>query len=312
MASFGLGRNILARLFGYAAPHDLVVEREARLMRLDSHQHFWRYNSAEYGWITPDKARLRRDYLPADLQPLLLANGFDGSIAIQARQSLEETEWLLSLADRYHFIKGVVGWVDLCSPDLEEQLQQVGHHPKLVGVRHVLHDESDDEFMMRPDFRRGIGRLADYNLTYDLLIFVKHLPAAIRLVQEFPAQRFVLDHIAKPDIRGRAISPWDQGISRLANLPNIFCKLSGMVTEAEWLRWQPSDYLAYLNLICSAFGTDRLMIGSDWPVCTLSSPYGATMGIVIQYLEQFPPAVRERIMGGNCARAYGIEQRKMS
>lgn len=278
------------------------------MMRIDSHQHFWRYNAVEYGWITPDKALLRRDYLPEDLQPLLTASGFDGSIAVQARQSLEETEWLLSLAERHDFIKGVVGWVDLRSPDLENQLAHFGRHPKLVGVRHVIHDEPDDDFMLRADFRRGLARLADYGLAYDLLIFAKHLPAAFQLVQEFPAQRFVLDHIAKPDIRGRAMSPWDQGIRKLAQLPNVSCKLSGLVTEAEWQRWQPSDYAAYLDLICAAFGTGRLMIGSDWPVCTLSSPYGATLGIVAHYIERFPPVVRQRILGGNCARAYGIEQ----
>jgi L-fuconolactonase len=278
------------------------------MMRLDSHQHFWRYNDTEYGWITPEKAVLRRDYLPSELQPLLKANGFDGSIAVQARQTLEETEWLLSLAEQHDFIKGVVGWVDLCSPDLDEQLEHFGRHPKLVGVRHVVHDEPDDEFMLRSDFRRGISRLAHYGLAYDLLIFVKHLPAALRLVQEFPAQRFVLDHIAKPDIRGRAMSPWDRGIRKLAQEPNVMCKLSGMVTEADWQQWQPSDYAAYLDLISAAFGTGRLMIGSDWPVCTLSSPYGATLGIVAQYIEQFPPVVRQRILGGNCARAYGIEQ----
>jgi len=278
-------------------------------MRLDSHQHFWRYNTVEYGWITPDKALLRRDYLPADLQPLLVTNGFDGSIAVQARQTLEETAWLLGLAEQHDFIKGVVGWVDLCSPDLTGQLERFGRHPKLVGVRHVVHDEPDDDFMLRPDFRRGLSRLAEFGLVYDLLIFVKHLPAAFRLAQEFPAQRFVLDHLAKPDIRGRKISPWDHGIRELAQLPNVSCKLSGMVTEAEWQYWQLSNYSEYLDLVTAAFGTDRLMTGSDWPVCTLSSTYGATTGVVARYIEQFPPVVRQRILGGNCARIYGIERK---
>jgi L-fuconolactonase len=304
----GDGGDLCGRLFGHVAPFDLVAEPGAKMMRLDSHQHFWRYNVAEYGWITSDKALLRRDYLPADLQPLLVANGFDGSIAVQARQTLEETAWLLSLAEQHDFIKGVVGWVDLCSRDLAGQLERFGRHPKLVGVRHVVHDEPDDDFMLRSDFRRGLSRLADCGLAYDLLIFVKHLPAAFHLAEEFPAQRFVLDHIAKPDIRSRKISPWDQGIRELALLPNVSCKLSGMVTEAEWQHWQPSDYSGYLDLVMAAFGTERLMIGSDWPVCTLSSPYGATMGIVAQYIEQFPPVVRQQILGGNCARAYGIEQ----
>lgn len=279
----------------------------ARATVIDSHQHFWRYNASEYGWITSDKAVLKRDYLPDDLLPLLRENGVDGCIAVQARQTVAETEWLLELADRHDFIQGVVGWVDLCSPGLPGQLERLGRHPKLVGVRHVVHDEPDDAFMLRADFQRGIAQLAAYGLAYDLLIFARHLPAAIALVRLFPEQRFILDHIAKPDIRGGSVSPWDEGLRELARSGRVDCKLSGLVTEARWRDWQYSDYPRYLDCVVEAFGPERLMIGSDWPVCTLSSPYGQTLGVVGRYIEQFSPAIRERILGGNCARAYALE-----
>src|SRR5579872_3113934 len=179
-------------------------------MKLDAHQHFWKYSPAEYGWIGESMAGLKRDFLPEHLQPLLKAEGFDGSVAVQARQSLEETRWLVELAEQNDFVKGVVGWVDLRSPELDAQLKRFAGHPKLVGVRHVVQDEPDDEFMLRPEFRRGIARLAEYGLAYDVLIYVTHLPAALKLVRDFPEQRFVLDHIAKPLIADGRIEPWDQ------------------------------------------------------------------------------------------------------
>lgn len=249
---------------------------------------------------------LRRDYLPDELRPLLDDVGFSGTIAVQARQMPEETEWLLQLADAHAWIQGVVGWVDLRSARLREQLQKYAARPKLVGVRHVVHDEPDDRFMMLPEFRRGIAQLAEFDLTYDLLLFPRHLPVAVELVAEFPDQPFVLDHIAKPAIRDRWISPWKEDLQRLAEFPNVFCKLSGMVTEAQWRHWQPEDYHPYLDVVLGAFGADRVMIGSDWPVCTLSGNYGSTMRIVIDYVRQFAPEVREAILGGNAARFYGI------
>lgn len=276
-------------------------------MRIDSHQHFWRYNTKEYSWITADKAALRRDFLPSDLEPLLQALGFDGSIAVQARQTIEETDWLLGLAQEHAFIAGVVGWVPLCSGDVEHHLQRLCLQKKLRGVRHVVHDEPDDHFIDRADFRRGIGLLGTYDLTYDLLIFAKHLPQTIRLVTDFPGQRFVLDHIAKPDIKGGSVSPWDRYIRELARRPNVYCKLSGMVTEAEWNRWQPSDYQRYLNVVTEAFGVERLMIGSDWPVCTLSGSFVATMEIVVRFVQQFSPEARCGVLGENCARAYRLK-----
>lgn len=249
---------------------------------------------------------LRRDYLPEELKPLLKSVGFNGSIAVQARQMIEETEWLLQLADQHDIIKGVVGWVDLRSPGLRERLEKYARHPKLVGVRHVVHDEPDDYFMLLPEFRRGIAQLRDFDLTYDLLLFPRHLPVAVKLVAEFPNQAFVLDHIAKPAIREGQVSPWNEDLKRLAELPNVCCKLSGLVTEAEWKQWRPDDFRRYLDVVLGAFGPNRVMIGSDWPVCTLSGDYASTMGIVIDYVQQFPLEIREDILGGNCARFYGI------
>jgi L-fuconolactonase len=275
-------------------------------MQIDSHQHFWHYSPAEHTWMSDEMSALKRDFLPLDLQPLLAANEFEGSVAVQARQSLEETFWLLELASQHEFIRAVVGWVDLRSEDLPRQLEAFSRYPKLAGVRHVVQDEPDDEFMLRPDFRRGISLLHEFDLTYDLLLYPKHLPAAIKLAEEFPHQLFVLDHIAKPKVAEGVLSPWREQIQALATLPNICCKLSGMVTEARWQQWQPKDFLPFLDTVFAAFGPSRLMIGSDWPVCTLSADYGHTMQIAIEYLRQFPEEEQAEVLGGNCARFYGI------
>jgi L-fuconolactonase len=276
-------------------------------MRLDAHQHFWHYSPTEYTWMTDKMEVLKHDFLPHDLKPLLTGLGFDGCIAVQARQNLEETRWLLDLAEQHAFIKGVVGWVDLRSDRLSAQLERFASHPKLVGVRHVVHDEADDNFMLRADFRRGIAQLLDFNLTYDLLLFPRHLPVAVQLVNEFPQQRFVLDHIAKPNIAVGLISPWQENLQILADSPNVFCKLSGMVTEAKWNQWRPTDFHQYLDIVVEAFGSPRLMIGSDWPVCTLSGEYDAVMKIALNYVEQLPAPAQAEILGDNCARFYQIE-----
>jgi len=278
-----------------------------RTMRIDAHQHFWMYSPAEYGWINDEMADLKRDFLPKDLKPLLVENGFQGSIAVQARQDLDETRWLLELADQNEFVKGVVGWVDLCSPDLPAELERFALSPKFVGVRHVLQDEPDDEFMLRPEFRRGIARLAEHGLTYDLLLYPRHLRVAVKLVRKFPEQRFVLDHIAKPGIAHGLMEPWELDIRELAMFDNVFCKLSGMVTEARWKQWKPQDFHPYLDVVFEAFGRSRLMIGSDWPVCTLSGSYEETVGIVTDYLKQSIPEETDDILGANCMRCYGAQ-----
>jgi L-fuconolactonase len=276
------------------------------MIRLDAHQHFWKYNPAEYAWIGEAMPNLKRDFLPKDLQPLLLQQHFDGSIAVQARQSLDETTWLIDHAEQHTFIRGVVGWIDLCSPRVRDQLEPLAKRPKLLGVRHVVQDEPDDQFMMRPDFRRGIGELATFGLVYDVLIYPRQLPAAVELVHAFPEQTFVLDHIAKPPIAHGQLDPWSRDLRRLARFPNVSCKLSGMVTEASWNHWKIDDFKPYLDVVFGAFGPSRLMIGSDWPVCTLAADYSAALGIVHHFIRNLPPSERDGILGGNCARIYGI------
>lgn len=276
-------------------------------MRIDAHQHFWMYSPEQYGWISDEMPELKRNFLPEDLKPKLDGQLLDGSIVVQARQDLDETRWLLALADEHDFVKGVVGWVDLCSPDLPAQLDEFAANRKLLGVRHILQGEADDEFMLRIEFRRGIARLAEYGLTYDLLLYPRHLPVAMKLVREFPEQRFVLDHLAKPAITEGLMDPWERDIRELARFGNVFCKLSGMVTEARWKQWTPQDFRPYLDVVCEAFGGGRLMIGSDWPVCTLSGSYEETMGMVMDYARQSLPDEIEGILGANCTRFYGVE-----
>lgn len=276
-------------------------------MRIDSHQHFWIYNSDEYGWISSDMEILRKDYLPDQLQTELSSTGFDGSVAVQARQSLVETQWLLNLADQYGFIKGVIGWVDLCSPDVEEQLIQFSGNPKLVGIRHIIHDEQDENFMLRKSFLRGIAYLEKFGLTYDILVFPQHMPNTIHLVSQFPEQVFILDHIAKPSIKDKKISPWKEGIEKLARFRNVYCKLSGMVTEANVKTWEKEELTPYLNIVFDAFGTDRLLIGSDWPVCTLAGPYKQIMEVVIDYIRTFPDQDKKKILGENAVKAYDLK-----
>lgn len=277
-------------------------------MKIDSHQHFWIYNSSEYGWIDDNMKVLKRDYLPSDLQVHLADAGFSGTIAVQARQTIEETRWLLGLADTNSFIKGVVGWVDLCSSDkLKQQLDEFCRSEKLVGVRHVVHDEPDDNFMLRDDFLKGINVLKSYNLAYDLLLFPRHLPVACRVVSMFPDQKFVLDHIAKPRIKEHLINPWKKNILRLAEHSNVWCKLSGMVTETDPENWKPGDFRPYLDVVFKAFGPERLMTGSDWPVCLLSGKYKEVVAIVGSYISAMSAEVQEKILGLNCKAFYGIK-----
>ena len=273
-------------------------------VQIDSHQHFWHYQAVSFPWINDRMPILQRDYLPADLEPLLAKTGFDGTIAVQACQSISDTVFLLQLADRHDSIKGVVGWVDLCSDAVEAELRRFAAHPKLAGVRHIVHDEPDDDFMLRADFRRGISRLREFDLTYDLLLFPRHISRAVRLVEEFPGQPFVLDHIAKPRIRDGQFSPWREDLRRLARFPNVTCKLSGLVTEARWDSWRPEDIHPYLDIVVEAFGPSRLMIGSDWPVCLLAGDYGRVMDVVVSYVERLPEDDRRGILGENAARVY--------
>jgi len=247
-----------------------------------------------------------RNFLPRDLELELQRNDFQGSVAVQTRQTLEETRWLLQLAQRTPKILGVVGWVDLCSVNVRSQLDDFKRNPKLVGIRHIVQSESDDRFLLREDFLRGVSILAEFDLAYDILIYAKHLPVAAEFVERFPKHRFVLDHLAKPPIKGHEIESWAVGIQRLAAFPNVFCKLSGLVTEADWHGWRPEDITPYLDVAFETFGAWRLMIGSDWPVCLVASSYARTMDVVKDYLRNQMPATRDAVLGGNAQRFWRL------
>lgn len=275
-------------------------------MRIDAHQHFWKYSRGEYEWIDDSMSQLRRDFLPDQLKTELASAGFDGSVAVQARQTPEETRWLLDLADRSPWILGVIGWADLRSPDIRSQLNVMARNPKLVGIRHIVQSEPDDLFLLQPDFLRGISVLEDFDLAYDILIYSKHLPVAAEFVERFPRQRFVLDHLAKPPIKSGHIDSWAQGIARLAVFPNVFCKLSGLVTEADWQHWKPEQIIPFLDVAFEAFGPDRLMIGSDWPVCLVAASYASALDVVKNYLLQKSPKYKDRILGGNAQQFWRL------
>jgi L-fuconolactonase len=274
-------------------------------MRIDSHQHFWRYNPEEYPWIKLEWP-IRRSYLPEDLALELEPYQMDGCVAVQARQTLLESQWLLELADHSPFIKGVVGWVDLCAPDVAEQLGRFAAHPKFVGVRHVLQDEADDNYMLDLHFQRGISQLRQFDLKYDLLIFPRQLPAAIRLVSAFPKQPFVLDHIAKPPIKEGVLAPWREYLQQLATLPNVCCKVSGLITEANWGRWHPSQFKPYLDVVFDAFGPDRVMFGSDWPVALLAGTYQQVFELVRQYVTTLGAGIEAGFFGDNAVNFYQL------
>ena len=276
-------------------------------MRIDAHQHFWKYNPVEYGWIGEGMDVLKCDRLPADLAPLLQSAHLDGSVAVQARSTLKETEWLLQLADQAPFVKGVVGWVDLLSPDVRRQLERFSAHKRFRGVRHIVQSEPDDHFVLRQDFQHGIGLLAEFGLTYDLLVFPRHLPAAHELVAAFPNQTFVLDHIAKPFIKDHLLSPWNADMRRLARLPNVYCKVSGLVTEADWKNWKAADVFPYLDVIFEAFGPQRIMFGSDWPVCTLAGSYADVISLVQEYSRQLAAQELAEVWGGTSVKAYNLK-----
>ncbi len=280
-------------------------------MVIDAHHHFWRYTDEEYGWIPPDWSALRRDFLPEDLARELAAAGVDGVVSVQARQSLVETDWLLDLAARHAFIRGVVGWVPLVAPDLEQHLDRLAAHPaavagKLRAFRHVLQGEPDDAYMLREDFNRGIRALTRRGLVYDILIFERHLPNAVTFVDRHPDQTFVVDHIAKPRIAANELEPWAKNIRELARRPNVACKLSGMVTEADVLSWTPARLRPYFEVVLEAFGPDRLLFGSDWPVCLAGVGYAEWKTTVASALSALSATEHSAVFGGNARRIYGL------
>ncbi len=274
-------------------------------MNLDSHQHFWIYEDRQYPWI-PKETPLHRDWLPEDLAALQTPLSIDGSIAVQARQTLEDSRWLLTLADHDPRIKGVVGWTDLRSPAIEVQLAELALHPRFRGVRHVVQDESE-RFMDGAEFRRGIKALRKHKLTYDILVRSDQLSSAIDLVRAMPEQPFVLDHIGKPPIKAGKLEPWNAQIRELAKASNIMCKVSGLVTEADHGAWQPADLQPFLDVVFEAFGPERLMWGSDWPVCLLAASYERVFNVMRDYAKNLSDGQRAAVFGGNCARFYGVE-----
>jgi L-fuconolactonase len=284
----------------------VVTGHERESMRVDSHQHFWRYSEEEYGWISDPMAAIRRDFLPGDLRPLLLEAGIDATVAVQARQSLEETDWLLDLAETHDWIAGVVGWVRLASSQAQETLEKLAARAKLKGVRHVLEGEAD-EYMQRDDFNQGIALLRRYSLTYDVLVVERQLPAAIQLVDRHPGQPFVLDHLAKPLIAAHELEPWRTQIRELARRPHVGCKLSGMVTEAALDTWTAEDLRPYIETVLECFGPERLMFGSDWPVCTVASSYARWAGVVREFTAELTTNEQGLIFGGNAAKFYGLQ-----
>jgi L-fuconolactonase len=273
---------------------------------IDAHHHLWKYSPDQYPWMLEGMERIRKDFLVPQLQTVTQMAGVTGTIAVQARQTVEETKWLLKLAATTPLIRGVVGWVSLVEDLAEIYLSQFSQDRKLRAVRHVLHDEPNQFYMLREDFNRGISRLKDFGLVYDILIFERHIPQTIEFVDRHPNQIFVLDHIAKPQIKRQIFSPWNMGILELARRGNIYCKVSGMVTEADWKIWTQADLRPYFDAVLNAFGPKRLMFGSDWPVIEAACEYGQWARIVRSWISELSAAERSEIMAGTAKTAYSL------
>ena len=275
-------------------------------MRIDAHQHFWIYDAQEHTWIDDTMRTVQRDFLPTDLEPVLQQNGFDGCVTVQVAHSALETEWFLQMANQHHFIKGVVGWTDLQSQNIDALLERLSAFPKLKGIRHVVQGERDPEFLSRSAFRNGIKQLQRYNFTYDILIYPHQLKAAIDFAAAFPEQKFVLDHLAKPYIKKGLIDEWHGDLKKLAALDNVWCKVSGLVTEANWQQHKPTDFVPYIEAALEAFGIDRLMFGSDWPVCLVAESYENVVKIAYEVLKKFSKDEQEKFFGLNAIRFYNL------
>ncbi len=273
---------------------------------IDAHQHFWQYNPQRDSWIDDTMKILKKDFLPVHLKPLLEQNGVNGCVAVQADQSEDETKFLVNLARTNEFVKGVVGWVDLLAEDVEARLSHFTEDPFFKGIRHIVQAEPEG-FMLRKDFQNGISKLERYGLTYDILVYPDQLPDAIQLVSTFDSQPFVLDHLAKPCIKEGIDPRWKKRISELAGFPNVFCKLSGMVTEAVWKQWSINDFEPYVECIFECFGVDRILFGSDWPVCLLSGSYNEVVAITDFYSRFLSESEKAKIMGENAIRFYSLK-----
>lgn len=273
---------------------------------IDTHHHFWKYSTAEYGWISEEMKSIRRDFLPADLKKTLDEAGVSGAVSVQARTTVEESDWLLSMAEKNDFLRGVVGWVPLTEKDVDKHLERLAKHKKFKGVRHVIQGEPDDNYILRPDFNEGIKKLLKYKLRYDILIFEKHLKPSIRFVDQHPNQMFILDHVAKPKIKERILSPWREDMIELGKRPNVYCKISGMITEADWKKWTSADLAPYLDTALQAFGPKRLLFGSDWPVMLVAGQYKPWVELVKETIKRYSKDEQEQILSKNAITAYGL------
>ena len=276
------------------------------MQKIDAHQHFWKYNPVRDSWINEEMQVIRRDFLPTDLEPVLAENGLQGCITVQSDSSEAENTFQLNNARQFDFIKGVVGWVDLTADNVADRLAYYRQFEKMKGFRHVLQGEPQRDFMLRPEFRRGISFLEKYNFTYDILIFPDQLAYTQQLVGAYPNQKFVLDHLAKPNIKEGELNQWAKAITALAQHENVFCKISGMVTEADWQNWQPQNFMPYLDAVVTAFEPNRLMYGSDWPVCLVAGNYRQVLDITRNYFNSFSPAEQANIFGGTATRFYNL------
>ena len=274
---------------------------------IDSHQHFWKFDRVRDSWINDDMHVIQRDFMPTDLLPILKTNGVEGCVTVQVDQSEKENVFQLSNAGKYDFVKGVVGWVDLQSDTVEDRLEYYSTHKKMKGFRHVLQGEPQRDFMLRPEFKRGIGLLNRFNFTYDILVFTDQLKYTTTFVAEFPNQPFVIDHLAKPYIKDHNLDGWKKDMTALAKYENVLCKISGMVTEADWKSWKYEDFIPYLDVIVNAFGTKRIMFGSDWPVCTVAGSYDKVMGIVKTYFSTFSKTEQELFFATNAINFYNLD-----
>ena len=275
---------------------------------IDAHHHLWKYNDRDYVWMTGAMRGLRRDFLIPELQHVMHEAGVEGTVAVQARQRPEETAWLLELATRHPFILGVVGWVPLIDAAVDKDLERFAQSARLKGVRHVLHDEADDNYMLREDFNRGVRLLKKYNLRYDILIFERHLPQTLTFVDRHPGQVFVVDHIAKPRIKERVISPWKEKMHELARRENVYCKVSGMATEADWEHWTAEELRPYFDVVLSAFGPKRMMFGSDWPVVTMAGGYTKWMTAFLSFIHELSGDEQRAICRETAIAAYGLQK----
>lgn len=275
------------------------------MQKIDGHIHFWDYDSGQHAWITEEMAVLRRNFLPEDILPLLSAQDMAGCMLVQVNQTEKENDFFLKLASEHNFVKGIVGWVDLCAADISDRLD-VYRQSKIKGFRHILQGDPDRSFMLRPDFKRGIGALLDFGFTYDLLIHPDQLSFAGELVRSFPRQPFILDHLAKPEIRHSALTQWKKDITDISRMENVYCKLSGMITEAHWNSWSKETLIPYIDVVVDCFGMQRILFGSDWPVCLLAGSYEEVVGAVEDYFSAFSKTEQENLFGGNAIAFYGL------